>query len=121
MDESARRLLEQRFHDAMLEIYDVAGKETGYWAHYFLRAVKANGGLEEARRLLQVPGFSAGFERLKSEHALNLSVEAVVLRHEFAVLFSEDELARARSRLNTYGYAVSELAAECPQVQPGLE
>jgi hypothetical protein len=120
MDELELRLLTQKFHEAMLDIYDVAGKTTGYWAGYFRREVKTKGGLPVARRLLRVSGTSDGFERLKKEHALNLSVEALVLRSEFSSLFSDEERAIARERLAAFGYTPAELGSAKTQVPAEL-
>ena len=36
----------------MLSMYKRAGDETGYWGNYFLRAVKNNGGLITAKKML---------------------------------------------------------------------
>lgn len=107
--------LELKFHDAMLDIFSLAGEATrkvgsdgsvtrGYWASYFLRGVRNHGGLEYARRLLAVDGTTAGFQRLTDENRLDLTMEALVLRPEFAKLFSERERAVAASRLARAGY-----------------
>lgn len=121
MDEAERRLLEQRFHEGMLDIYDLAGKTTGYWAHYFRRDVRANGGLPVAHKLLRKQGTSEGFERLKKEHSLHLSVEALVLRPEFRSLFTQPELDTAKERLAKFGYTASDLAAVAIELSPDLE
>jgi hypothetical protein len=121
MDAADRRLQEQRFHEAMLDIYDAAGKTTGYWAHYFRREVRAKGGLPVAKRLLRVKGTSEGFERLKKEHALHLSVEALVVRPEFCSLFDSQDLDTARERLRAFGYSPAELDSEKVPSSPGLD
>ena len=109
MDESERRLVEQRLTERLFDLYDRVGQGTGYWANYFLRDLKRLGGLEVARKLLNARAVSAGFERLKKEHLLRESVEAVVLEPEFQPLFSPTELARARERLAEHGYTPDEL------------
>jgi 5-methylcytosine-specific restriction protein A len=96
--------LELQFDAAMQEIYWLAGKATGYWANYFLRSVRKNGGLAVARQLLWKCGVSAGFERLKAEGRLDLSMEALILKPVFRPLFASSELARARERLREHGY-----------------
>ena len=57
-----------------------------------------------ARKLLWKSGTSNGFERLKAERRLDLSMEALMLRPEFRELFSEAELTRASDRLLAHGY-----------------
>jgi len=101
---AASSAAEAQFDQAMLDIYSLAGRETGYWAGYFLRAVRKDGGLETARKLLWKTGTSRGFERLKEEGRLDLSMEALMLRPEFRELFSEAELERAADRLAEHGY-----------------
>ncbi len=97
-------MVELQFDQAMLDIYELAGRQTGYWANYFLRSVRKDGGLEAARKLLWKEGTSEGFERLKAEHRLDLSMEALMLRPVFRELFSAAELACAEERLLAHGY-----------------
>ena len=86
----------------MLAIFRLAGEATrrprpdgtferGYWASYFLRAVRHHGGLAYAHQLLQQEGTTDGFRRLTEEHRLDLTMEAVVLQPEYAELFSATE------------------------------
>ena len=57
--------LEARFEQEMVEkVYRAAGRETGYWAGYFLRSVKRHGGSGAARRLLQQRSVSRGLAKL---------------------------------------------------------
>lgn len=44
--------LEDELTEALTELYRRAGKETGYWAHRFLQAVRNNGGRATAKRML---------------------------------------------------------------------
>ena len=48
---------------------------------------------------------SDGFTTLWELKRLDLSVEAYVLRPEYAPLFTEEERGIARARLRQYGYA----------------
>jgi hypothetical protein len=102
--------LELRFHEAMLNIFRLAGEATrrvrpdgtiarGYWASYFLRGVRSHGGPEYARYLLRKRGVSDGFRRLSDEGRLDLSVEALVLKPEYAELFTDAEKRTATDRL----------------------
>ena len=86
----------------MLDIYRSAVRECDYTPTYFLRMVSEHGGLEAARRLLATERPSYGFVRLWECGRLDLSVEAHVLKPEFAPLFTEAELDTARSRLAQY-------------------
>ena len=92
--------LEQRFEQEMVEtVYRAAGRETGYWAGYFLRSVKSHGGVEAARRLLRKGGVSKGLVKLASLDRLDLAMESVVLREEFRALFTDEEREMATRHL----------------------
>lgn len=107
--------LERQFHDDMLAIFRLAGEATrrprpdgtverGYWASYFLRAVRHHGGLAYAHQLLQQEGATDGFQRLTEEGRLDLTMEALVLKPEYADLFSDEERRIAAHRLAQAGY-----------------
>lgn len=107
--------LELRFHDAMLDVFRLAGEATrrtrsdgttarGYWASYFLRGVRNHGGPDYAHQLLRKEGTTDGFQRLKEEGRLDLTMEAVVLKPEYTELFSDEERRVAAHRLAEAGY-----------------
>lgn len=93
--------LEQQFHEAMLEIYRRAKVEAGYNASRFLQLVEAVGGVAAARQLVTGPP-SDGFTKLWEKGRLDLSVEAHVLRPEFASLFTDDVRRTAYERLRQF-------------------
>jgi hypothetical protein len=96
--------LERRFHRAMIGIYETARAECRYTATRFLQMLSTQGGLMTARALLATEAPSDGFTRLWECGRLDLTVEAHVLKPEFAPLFSENERDTARRRLKEYGY-----------------
>lgn len=96
--------LENRFHDAMLDVYQRAKAEAGYNASRFLSMVAEQGGYEAARTLLHASNVSDGYTALWQRKRLDLTVEAVILKHEWRDLFSEFERDIARQRLAEYGY-----------------
>jgi hypothetical protein len=98
--------LKESFDRAMMDVYVGAKRECDYNATYFLQMLHRHGGLETARRLLWAREVSSGFTTLWECGRLDLSVEAQVLRHEFASLFSEEEREIARKRLAQYGYTL---------------
>lgn len=92
--------IEARFEQEMVEkVYRAAGRETGYWAGYFLRSVKTYGGVGAARRLLERGGVSKGLARLASLNRLDLAMETLVLDPAYTLLFSDEERAVATRRL----------------------
>jgi len=87
------------FQVEMVRLYARARDEAGYAASTFLQQVRQVGGLALAKRRLGTAAVSAGFRKLHELGRLDLSIEALALRDEFAPLFTEEELARARDRL----------------------
>jgi hypothetical protein len=92
--------IEARFEQDMVEkVYRAAGRETGYWAGYFLRSVKQYGGVGAARRLLERGGVSKGLAKLATLDRLDLAMETLVLDPAYALLFTAEERATAAGRL----------------------
>ena len=98
-----RNNLIEGFHEAMLDIYRAAA-EIGYYPSLFLRMVNDRGGLAAARQLINDARPSEGFARLWELNRLDLSVEAVALREPWSQLFTPEELASARKRLEDHHF-----------------
>jgi hypothetical protein len=98
--------LEQQFHQEMLEIYESARRlKPPYYATRFLRMVNEHGGKIAADMLLATGQPSEGFTELFLRgRRLDLSVEYLVLKRPWRVLFTPDQLAVARKRLRTYEF-----------------
>ena len=96
--------LEKQFHQEMLNIYTTAKKECGYNASRFLQMIGDMGGLAAAKQLISKAGGTEGFATLWEHHRLDLSVEAYVLKPEYAPLFTDAEKAMCRERLEQFGY-----------------
>ena len=96
--------LEKQFENEMLGIYRTAKKECGYNAVRFLQLVSEKGGLAAAKQLINKTGGTDGFTTLWEHHRLDLSVEAHVLKPEYAELFTEEEKDICRNRLKEFGY-----------------
>jgi hypothetical protein len=78
--------------------------ELGYRPSYFMQMLAEHGPIETTRLLISTAAPSAGFVRLWEFGRLDLTVEALALRPEFASVFSESERAMAARRLSDYGY-----------------
>ena len=89
---------------ALIDGYQRAGKEVGYWAKRFLQAVNRNGGLATAKRMLHPRNMAQrkGLDAMLNANRPDLTFEAIILR-EFRSLFTEDELKVAEDRLGEYG------------------
>lgn len=83
------------------ETYREAGELTGYWGRRFLQALRRNGGLATAQRMLKPRNASqrAGLDAILAAGHPELTLEAVVLRSSFRSLFTAAELAIAGERL----------------------
>lgn len=96
--------LENKFHQAMLGIYEQANDACEYNPTRFLQMVQEHGGIETARRLLAKDEVQSGLTTLWECHRLDLSMEALVIQPRFRSLFTELEIATARERLEAFGY-----------------
>lgn len=99
---------EEAFHRRMLQAADQCKREFGYNPTYWVRMIAEHGAVEAAKRLLRGARASDGFTRLWEEGRLDLSVEFCVLLPEYALLFTDDECAEARRRLELYEFDVDE-------------
>jgi len=95
--------LELEFDRAMRDIYRTASTECGYRPTRFLELINKGGALLAAKQLLHQPGHSEGLTKLWKLNRLDISMEALVLQSKWNSLFTEDELAIARKRLNGLG------------------
>jgi hypothetical protein len=94
--------LAEELEAALMDAYQRTGREAGHWGGYFLRSLRNHGGLGTAKRLLEdhtKPEVSKGFEALRAAARLDLTVEAIALQPRFRSLFTTQELAEARRRL----------------------
>lgn len=95
--------LEDELTSALRGTYESA-RACGYIATYFLQMLDEHGGLGTARRLLAKKETQIGLFKLYELNLLHKSMEAVVLQERFQSLFTEDELAEARQRLEELDY-----------------
>lgn len=80
--------------------------ETKYRPTYFMQMVTDQGAYNASLQLIRSKSTSAGFTSLWELQRLDLTVEAVALRPEFADLFTADDLAAAKKRLKEYNYTI---------------
>jgi hypothetical protein len=101
--------LENQFHRAMIGVYEAALQKCHYNATRFLQMVNVHGGIEAAKILLHTPGFQYGFTELWLCKCLGLSMEALVIRDEYAPLFTAEERQIALERLKSCDYPVDNI------------
>tara|TARA_B100000378_G_scaffold34333_1_gene25881 strand:- start:441 stop:764 length:324 start_codon:yes stop_codon:yes gene_type:complete len=98
-------LLKQKFNMAMFDIHRRAKAEAKHNATAFLQMLNDRGGLDTAKSLINAKSQSDGFTALFLAGRLDLTVEAVVIEDQrWHILFTDEELARARKRLQDNGY-----------------
>lgn len=98
--------LEERFDEAMMDIYRRAKSEANYIASRYLEMLHEHRGLDTARILLHAEAVSDGYTALWERGRLDLTVEALIHDHpEFHPLFTEQERQIARRRLEEYKYS----------------
>jgi hypothetical protein len=93
------------FHQDMLDGCQTL-KKLGYWPGYFHREVANIGGVQTVHNLLAKSDTSDGFSTLWGLDRLDLAVEAFVLLPWYACLFSDEERATARRRLENVRFDV---------------
>lgn len=100
--------LEDRFQQATLEGCAVLRKDYGYNPSYFLQMVYERGALQAAKSLLASERPAEGLSTLWHLGRLDMSVEAMALMKECRSLFTHDELATARKRLDGLNFTLPE-------------
>jgi len=93
----ANPAVEARFHKEMVGLYDRFA-DLGFRPVLLRRFVLLNGGVAAAKELVFKPG-TTGLERLLDAGKAELSMEALMLRPEYQLLFSELERKEAMQRL----------------------
>lgn len=109
----------QEFHAAMLRGADQLKREIGYNPHRFQQMIADLGGVGAAKCLL-APGAdtSDGFTTLWEAGRLDMSVEAFALLPWYRDLFTADELATARRRLERHEFDVDDFLARAADHAP---
>lgn len=100
--------LEKNFNEDMKNIYMTAKKELKYNASRFWQMVIDKGGVQAAKILIAKDGGTYGFEILWEHGRLDLSVEAHVLKPEYAEIFTDAEKEMCRERLEKFGYKINQ-------------
>ena len=96
--------LEKKFHREMVEVYQTTKKEVKYNAVRFLQLISEKGGVAAAKQLVMKDGGTEGFGTLHMAGRLDLSVEAHVIKPEYAELFTQEEIDTCIKRLKEYHY-----------------
>lgn len=97
--------LEKRFHAAMLDFAHRSHREAGYNPTVIIDMIHKHGGVEAAKTVLHTEPVPEGYTNLWERKRLDLTVEALIHDHpEYHPLFTDEERAIARRRLEEYKY-----------------
>jgi hypothetical protein len=99
--------LEKAFYAALMAA-TTACQRLGYNPTYTVQMIYDSGAVGACQRILATTQPSDGFTRLWELRRLDLAMENIVLQPEFSELFTEEERAIARKRLQEYGYFPAE-------------
>lgn len=106
--------LEAQFEQAMHQVIEQTRREVPYNPTYIVRMIADLGGVDAAHRLLATDAVSTGLTNILLAGRGDLTIEALVLRPEFAPLFTVHEQAVARTRLGITASAESDAIAVLP-------
>ncbi len=98
------KALETKFTKAAIELYKTAKKECGQTHTLFIQRVSRDGGVAAAKYFIRLDEETSGFADLWMAGRLNLTIEALVIKPEYAPLFSEVERQICKDRLKEHGY-----------------
>ena len=110
--------VERAFHRDMLTGIERLKLEIEYTPTRFTQMVGEHGGLGAVHLLLRGRDSSDGFTTLWEKGRLDMSCEAHVLLPWYADLFSDDEGAVARHRLEAHGFDVDTFLQQASQTPP---
>lgn len=112
--------LEDELTAALTDGYQRSGDEVGYWGTRFIQAVRRNGGLATAKRMLKPrnAGQRKGLDALLEANRPDLTLEAIILQPTFRSLFNDGELAVAAERLGEYGKTLAIIRATRERLYP---
>ncbi len=96
--------VEAQFHAALVAACTEAGQACRFDTTYVLQMIGRFGAVQTAKSLVIAGEAASGFAALWRCNRLDLSIEALVVRREFAGLFARAERQAALRRLERYGY-----------------
>lgn len=90
--------VEDRFEQRLLDSIEIS-RGMGYTPTAFIGMLDRHGGVRTAKRLIADGNIQSGIKKLRDLGRLDIAMEQIMLDPEFATLFTPEELAAARWRL----------------------
>ena len=100
--------LAEEFENEVLEGCKVLSRKYHYTPTYFIQMVYEQGAVNAAKALLRSKEPAEGLFTLWELGRLDLSIEAMALMRKYRSLFTPDELATAKNRLDDLDYKLPE-------------
>ncbi|MFV0313948.1 MAG: hypothetical protein ACK5I7_02470 [Anaerotignum sp.] len=96
--------LEKIFSEEWTKRIEASHGMDDYNGARLLKNIEAYGGVSVARRMIGRDGSSENFEILKKNNRLDLSLESLIVKAEYADLFEDDEVNNSLALLCDCGY-----------------
>lgn len=109
MTESERAKLEQEFKNDMEAIYENTKRDLKINSTRFLQMIRQYGGVEAAKRLIGKTVITDGITEICLQKRWDLLVESYVLQAKYHELFSDEDRAICKKRLEEYGWMETEI------------
>lgn len=96
--------LEQQLQQELIHTVEQHNLVCGWNPARFLQSVNQYGAVSVLRRMLAQGKTSESFERLAEQGRLELSIEALIVKKQYAPLFTDKEVNACFDSLCQYGY-----------------
>lgn len=96
--------LKQEFHNAVMANIQIMAKEYNYRPTVFLDMINKSNAVAAVKQLINSNEVPYGYTKLWELNALELSMENLVQKEKWTLLFTDEELKKARKRLKDYGF-----------------
>lgn len=109
MTETNTEQLKKLFHQEIIDLYKQIIKSVKYKPTRLMDYINRYGGYEAAVKYISTESNVQDFAVLWEKERLDLSVEALITKEQYRVLFSEDILSFCDRKLKEYSYAPNKI------------
>ena len=105
-----RNELAEKFHHEMFDNHVNSAEECHWRLLDFLRMIVEHGAVRAAKMHINSSEESDGFTKIRGFGRLDLSFEANAIKKEYETLFTAEERAAAKERLEKHGYEFGQMS-----------
>ena len=109
MTETNTEQLKKLFHQEIIDLYKQIIKSVKYKPTRLMDYINRYGGYEAAVKYISTESNVQDFAILWEKERLDLSVEALITKEQYRILFSEDILSFCDRKLKEYSYAPNKI------------